>query len=146
MIRQRFRGVLGITVTACIPWTALGLLVGIVLRLGLIPGVYATVRWPIPGGIVTALALAGAITGIINGVTFSGLVLATERGKAVADLRGWRFALWGAVATAATLGLVFQSLLGAAIGGAVGAVAGIVALAAARRSGLTVTHNSSAEP
>jgi hypothetical protein len=137
MIRQRLRGILGATITACIPWTVLGLLTGIVLRLNVIRGVYVSVSSPIPGGIVVACALAGAIVGVINGLTFSGLILATERGKNVEDLRLWRFAAWGAVATAGTLGFVFESLRMAGIGGAVGAAAGLAALWAARRAQAT---------
>jgi hypothetical protein len=53
---------------------------------------------PTPGGLVTACTLAGALVGIVNGLTFSGLLLAAERGRTIDDLRGWRVAMWGAVA------------------------------------------------
>jgi len=134
MIRQRLRGILGATITACVPWTALGIIVGIVLQLQLIPGMVIYLSSPIPGGTITACALAGALVGIINGLTFSTLILATERGKNVDELRPWRFAAWGAVATAGTLGIVFESLLVAGIGAGLGAVAAVAALWTARRT------------
>ena len=60
---------------------------------------------------MAAFTFAGAIVGVVNGLTLSGIVLATERGKKIEELRMWRFATWGAVATAGTLGLFFESLL-----------------------------------
>lgn len=134
MIRQRLRGILGTTIAVSIPWTALGLVAGVIVQLDLIPGVHMGLGRPIPGGFVTFGTLAGAIIGIVNGLVFSGVLIAAERGKNVDELRGWRFATWGAVATAGTLGLLFQNALGAAIGGVVGGVAGIAAFAAVRRA------------
>jgi hypothetical protein len=133
MIRQRLRGILRTTIATCIPWTALGLVTGVVLRFELIPGVYADLGQPILGGVLTFLTLVGAVVGIVNGLTFSGLVLAAERGKNIEQLRGWRVATWGAVATGGTLGLLFQSLPTAIAGGAVGAAAALAALWVARR-------------
>ncbi len=110
MLRRRLRGILRTTVATSIPWTAIGLLTGLVFRLGLIPDVYVELGSPFPGGLVAAFTAAGAIVGVINGLTLAGIVLATERGKKIEDLRMWRFATWGAVATAGTLGLFFESL------------------------------------
>lgn len=141
-MRQRLRGILGTTVAACLPWTALGLLAGAVFQFNLIPGVHAWLGRPIPGGFLTVGALAGVVTGLINGLTFSCLLLATERGKKVEDLRRWRFALWGAAATAATFGLIIQVPLAAGIGGAIGAVGGLAALQIARRPGATESTRS----
>lgn len=134
MIRQRLRGLLGTTVAACLPWTALGLLAGIVFQFDLIPGVHAGLGRPIPGGFLTFGLLAGVTVGVINGLTFSSLLMATERGKKVEDLRAWRFALWGAAATATTLGLLIQVPLAAGIGGVIGAVGGVAVLRVARRA------------
>src|SRR5581483_11912203 len=117
MIRQRIRGLLGTTIAACIPWTALGLVAGIVLQFDLIPGVHGELGRPVPGGFITAGILAGALIGILNGIAFSRLVLAAERGKDVDDLRPGRFAAWGAVATSTTLGLLFPSVVAVCIGG-----------------------------
>lgn len=133
MIRQRLRGVLGTTIAACIPWTALGLVTGVVFQFDLIPGVHAGLGRPVPGGFLTVCTLVGAVVGIVNGLTFSGVVLAAERGKKVEELRGWRVALWSALATAGTLGLFFQEPVVASIGALAGAVGGIAALWMARR-------------
>ena len=134
MLRQRLRGILRTTLVTCIPWTALGLLIGAVFRFNLIPDVFVTLGRPIPGGLVGAFTLAGAIVGVINGLSLSAIVLTTERGKRIEELRGWRFALWGAIATAGTLAFVFQSSLMAGVGGVLGAGAGLAALAVARRA------------
>jgi hypothetical protein len=140
MIRQRLRGFLGTTIAACIPWTALGLFAGLVFQFDLIPGVHGALGRPIPGGFVTLGLFAGVVIGLVNGLTFSSLVLATERGKQVEDLHPWRFAIWGAIATAGTLGLLIQSPLAAAIGGVVGAGGGLAALWTARRARVTYEH------
>ena len=134
MIRRRFRGIVRTTIVTAVPWTGLGFVAGMVLRLGLIPNLLAGLSTPFPGGLVAACTIVGATVGVINGLTLSGLILATERGKKIEELRPWRFAAWGAIATAGTLGLVFESPLVAAIGAALGAAAGFVALSAARRA------------
>ncbi len=135
MILQRIRGILRTTIATTVPWTALGLLTGIVLRFGLVPGVVVSLSSPILGGLVGAFTLVGIMVGVVNGLTLSVLVLATERGKNLAELRASRFAAWGALATAGTLGLFFQSPRAAAVGVVVGAGAAIAALSAARRAG-----------
>src|SRR6185436_1838845 len=102
MIRQRLRGILGTTLAASIPWTALGLLTGVIFQFDLIPGMHFGLGRVIPGGFITVCTLAGVLVGVVNGLTFSGVVLATERGKKIEELRTRRFAVWGAVTTAAT--------------------------------------------
>ena len=134
MLRQRLRGILRTTIATCIPWTALGLLTGVGFQFDLIPGVHAGLGRPVPGGFLTVCTLVGAVIGAVNGLVFSSLVLATERGKNVEQLRGWRLALWGAVATGGTLELLFQSPMTAVIGGVVGAGGALAALWAARRA------------
>jgi len=134
VLRQRLRGILRTTIATSVPWTALGLLTGLVFRLNLIPDVHVELGRPVFGGLVGVFTLVGAIVGVVNGLSLSGIVLATERGKRIEDLRMWRFATWGAVATAGTLGLVFQSSLAAGIGAVLGGCAGIAALAAARHA------------
>ena len=134
MIHQRLRGFLGTTIATCIPWTVLGVLAGVVLQFDLIPGVHGALGRPIPGGFLTVGTLAGVAVGLINGIIFSSLLLATEHGKNLEEVRGWRFALWGAAATAGTLGLLIQVPLAVGIGGAIGAVAGLAAFGIARRA------------
>ena len=145
MLRQRLRGILRTTALTCVPWTAVGLLTGLVFKLNLIPDVFVELGRPFPGGIVAAFAAVGAIVGVVNGLTLSGIVVATERGKKIEDLRMWRFATWGAVATAATLGLLFQSPLAAGIGAVLGAGAGVGALSAARHAIAVVSHETSGD-
>lgn len=137
MLRPRLRGIFGTTLATCIPLTALGFLTGVVFEFDLIPGVHFGMGRVIPGGFVTVCTLAGVLVGMINGLAFSVVVLATERGKAFEQLRARRFATWGAVATAGTLGLLIQTPLAAAVGALCGAVGGIAALAIARRAANT---------
>jgi hypothetical protein len=134
MIRQRLRGIVRTTIAACIPWTALGFLTGLVFELDLIPGIHASLGRPVPGGVLTVCTLAGVLVGVVNGLTFSGIVLAAERGKSVDQLRGWRVATWGAIATGGTLALLFQSPLIAGIGCVAGAAVALASLWAARRA------------
>jgi len=109
-------------------------LAGFVLQYGLIPGVYAALGRPIPGGLPVVGGIVGAIVGAINGLTFGGLLIATQRGKNLEQIRMSRFAAVGGVATGATLGLLFQSFIAAGIGGVIGAIAGTGALWLARRA------------
>jgi hypothetical protein len=134
MIRQRLRGIFRTTIATAVPWAVFGFFTGLVFQFGLLPGVVVFLNARIPGGLVAACTLAGAAVGVVNGLTLSGLVLATERGKNLDELRAWRFAAWGAIATAGTLGLFFQSVVVAALGAVLGAGAGIAALSAARRA------------
>jgi hypothetical protein len=89
---------------------------------------------PVSVGMSVAGAMIGAIIGVINGLTFGGLLIATERGKKLEQIRMLRFAAVGGVATGATLGFVFQSFIAAGIGGVIGAIAGMSALCLARRA------------
>lgn len=140
MIRRRLRGILRTTIAACIPWTVLGLLVGVVFQRGRGSDVFMVLGRPV-SGFVTLCVIVGALVGIVNGLTFSGLVLAAERGKSVEQLRGWRVATWGALATGSPLGLLFQSALIASIGGAVGAAGALAALWMARRAANPQHHS-----
>jgi len=135
MLRQRLRGILRTTIATCIPWMALGLLIGVISprgRAGDLNDVYLVLGFPVPGFVALCM-IAGALVGIANGLVFSALVLATERGKSVDQLRGWRVATWGAMATGGPLALLFQSPLVAGIGVAMGAAGALGALRLARR-------------
>jgi hypothetical protein len=134
MIRQRLRGLIGTTIMTCIPWTAFGFLCGLVFHFRLIPHLMLFAAPGVPGGTVGALTIAGAAVGIINGLVFSALVFAGERGKSVDELSGWRFAAWGGLATAGVLGVMLTSPIAAAIGAVLGAGAAVSALATARRA------------
>ena len=134
MFRQRLRGILRTAIATAIPWTIFGGIVGIVFRYNLIPYADIQVQTTMPIGLVGSCMLAGMFIGAVNGVTLAVFVLAGERGKKIEELRPWRFAAWGALATAATLGAFFQNATVAGIGGAVGGLAAIATLAIARRA------------
>ena len=139
MNTRRLRGLFGVTLFGSVSWAALGCLAGLVLQYGyshstvFIGDVTAAGR-PIPGGFPVAGAMVGAIIGAINGLTFGGLLIATERGKKLEQIRMSRFAAVGGVATGATLGLIFQSFIAAGIGSVIGGIAGTGALWLARRA------------
>jgi hypothetical protein len=135
MNRRRLRAILRTTIAASVPWTALGILIGVMIQPGRGAGVYMVLGRPVPG-LVAACAIAGALVGIVNGLTFSGLVIAAEGGRSIEQLRGWRLATWGALATGSPVGLLFQSPLIAGIGAAMGAAGALAALRAARRAHL----------
>ena len=140
-VLRRLRGILRTTMTACIPWILLGVIIGAVVQLDRGPELYVVFGRRVPGGLIGTCAIAGAFVGIVNGLTFSALVLATERGKHLDQLRGWRFGVWGGVATAAPLALLFQSPAIAALAAVVGAGGSLAALAVARRSRAVVVRS-----
>jgi NhaP-type Na+/H+ or K+/H+ antiporter len=134
MNTRRLRGLFGVALLASTAWAALGCLVGLVFQYNLIPGMSVFLQTPVPGGLPVAGALAGAMTGAINGLTFAGLLIATERGKNLEQIRMWRFAALSGVASGGTLGLLIQNLYAAGVGGVLGAIAGMAALWLARRA------------
>src|SRR5262245_23447841 len=133
MNTRRIRGLFGVTLLGSTAWAVLGCLVGLVFQYNLIPGL-GVWHTPVPGGLPVAGALAGAVIGGINGLTFGALLIATQRGKNLEQIRMSRFAVVGGAATGATLGLVFQSFIAAGVGGVLGAIAGMGALWLARRA------------
>ena len=64
MIRQRLRGILRTTMAACIPWTAIGLLVGLVFQDGRNADVYMVFGRAVPG-FVALCVIAGAAAFIL---------------------------------------------------------------------------------
>jgi hypothetical protein len=134
MNTRRLRGLFGVTLLGGTAWAVLGCLVGLVFQYDLIPGMSVFLSTPVPGGLPVAGALAGAIIGGINGLTFGALLIATQRGKDLEQIRMSRFAVVGGVATGATLGVLFKSLIAAGVGGVLGTIAGMGALWLARRA------------
>ena len=133
MIR-RLTAIVRTSLVTTLAWSVLGSALGALLQLSLGPGDYVVFGRQLPGGLVTACAIAGAMVGLANGLTFSFLVVATERGKPIAQLRRWRFGAWGTVATGLPVGLLLQSPLIAGIGGAIGASGALAVLWFARRA------------
>src|SRR5262245_48266439 len=105
MNTRRLRGLFGVTLFGGVSWAALGCVAGFVLEYGrtnMTISVVTAAGRPVPGGLPVAFGISGAIIGAINGLTFGGLLIATERGKKLEEVRMWRFAAVGGVATGAT--------------------------------------------
>jgi hypothetical protein len=140
MNTRRLRGLFGVTLLGSLSWAAFGCLAGFAYQYylsTLSQPVYVSLMMngrPVSGGFPVVGVISGAIIGAINGLTFGGLLIATERGKKLEQIRLLRFAAVGGVATGATLGFVFQSFTAAGIGGVIGAIAGMGALWLARRA------------
>jgi hypothetical protein len=114
-----------------VPWTVLGLAMGIVARLGVFGEVVVAEPFErIP--LVVAAALVGTVTGLVNGLIFALLLLIAERGRGIAALRPWRFGIWGAIASGLPGAAFTQNLYVTAIFAVIGALAGVLALALAK--------------
>jgi hypothetical protein len=131
---RRLRGLLGLALAGSVPWALAGFVIGLLLQFDFIPRIHVGLTRPFPGGLPVATALAGGIIGAINGTAFGALLWAGERGKQLEELRSSRVAIWGGLATAITLGLIFQSTVIATGGGIVGALAALGALRLARHA------------
>ena len=139
IVMRRLRGLGLATLLGATTWGSLGLLVGLgvilAARLGLIGGFAISTSPSIPGGVVGIATVLGVVVGAINGLVVGLLVLAAERGHALERIPWWRFGLWGAAATGATVWLVTQTPSIAAGCAVLGGVGGVAALALARRQG-----------
>ena len=134
MFGRRIRAILVSMVLWAVPWTILGLVLGIVARLGVFGDVF--VGPPAEGvPLVLAAALVGLVTGLANGLIFALLLLVAERGRGIAALRPWRFAVWGALASAATGAAFTQNPWVALVFAVLGAGGGLLALALAKAGG-----------
>ena len=135
MVLRRLRGLGVATLIGASIWGLLGLLVGLAIMIAMGVGVMRTifVTSPIPGGLVGATTLLGTIVGAINGLSMGILVLATERGHSLDGIPRWRFGLWGAAATGATVYMVMREPLIAVACAVIGGAASVGALALARR-------------
>jgi hypothetical protein len=123
---RRLRGFLSTTLTVGLPLTALGALTGLAVQLGAVPGLHLS-------GLVGPGAFLGGLIGVLAGTSYSSLIFATERGKRLEQLSLGRFALWGGLAMAMPVGLLFHNPLVAATGALLGAVLAPTTLAVARR-------------
>lgn len=108
---RRLRGILGMALSWAIPWgVAIGTTGGLLA--------YFIVRLP-PGvsRIVVALqaalgnGISGAVLGFLTGGVFSVVLISAEHQRSLPDLKESRFALWGAVAGAASAGVMILPAL-----------------------------------
>jgi hypothetical protein len=132
---RKLRGLLSTTLTICVPSTVLGALTGLAVQVGAVPGLHVS-DLMVPG------ATLGALVGAVAGLTYSVLILAAERNTPFEQLRPGRFAIWGGLGMATSVGFLFHNPLVAAAAGLLGAVAAPAMLAIARRA----TPDASALP
>ena len=133
MLLRRVRGVLMSMLLGAVPWALLGVAIGIAIELGAVPIQVVVEGWPLSRGAPLLLGLIGAIVGAINGLIFALVMIAAERGRRIDELPWWRFALWGAASTAATVGFITRVPMIALWCVIPGAIAGAVAIRLARR-------------
>jgi hypothetical protein len=131
MFGRRIRGILISMALWAVPWTLLGLAMGIVARLGAFGQVYVAAPFErVP--LVVAASLVGLVTGLVNGMIFALVLLVAERGRGIATLRPWRFAIWGAIASGVPGAAFTQNPYVTVIFAVIGALAGLLALALAK--------------
>ena len=132
MLGRRIRAILVSMVLWAVPWTVLGLVLGVVAQLsGKVSVGPPAERIPL----VLAVALVGLVNGLANGLIFALLLLIAERGRGIAALRPWRFAIWGALASSATGAAFTQNPYVALVFALLGAGGGLLALALAKAGG-----------
>lgn len=117
-----------------VPWTVLGLVLGILAYFGLFGEVaVAPPAERVP--LIIAAALVGLVTGLVNGLIFALLLLIAERGRGIGALRPWRFAVWGALASGVTGAAFTQNPYFALVFALLGAAGGLLALALTKAGG-----------
>ena len=85
---------LGATAKISLWWTAAW------VTLILLAGLFLRIRgYHQPISFLLRLALTSAVAGLVAGSTFAGLIAWTEAHKTVGQLKSWRMALWGGIAT-----------------------------------------------
>lgn len=131
---RRLRALLGLALAGSVPWALAGFVIGLVLQFDLVPRIHVGLARPFPGGLPAATAVVGGVIGAVNGAVFGALLWAGERGKQLEELRSSRVATWGGLATALTLGLIFQSSVIATGGGIFGALTALGTLRLARHT------------
>jgi hypothetical protein len=145
MLARRIRAVLISMALWAVPWTLVSLAIALAARLGVFGSLNLAVASP--AGITSLFVIAlilGLITGLTNGLIFALVLLIAERGHGIAKLRPWRFAIWGAIASAAPGAMFTQSILVAAIFAVIGALGGLLALALAKAGSGEATETTAA--
>lgn len=145
MLRRRLRGLLASVVGGAIAGAIGGLAIGLLFLL--VPGPKTiTIAPEFPGAVLIVPAVWFALAGAVSGGAFAVLLMLTERGRAVAELRAYRTGIWAAVPSSAALRLAGASWLLVAIGGAVAAGIGAAATLLAKRGTAPATADIQTPP
>lgn len=132
MVIRRVRGLIACIAGGALTGAAAGLALGLAFLL--VPGPKTiTVKPEFPGAVVLLPAVLFALVGAVSGGAFGMLLMLAERGRAIAELRAHRVAVWAAVPSAAALRLAGASWPLVAIGTGVGAGIGAAATLLAKR-------------
>ena len=113
-----------------IPWGLVGAAIGTVIR---VTGVFEIFSrspdWPLP----LLFGVLGAVVGAVNGLVFAVLLMLSERNRRISELRVLRVGGLAALASAATIYIVFRQPIFAAIGAVLGFAGGALSLRLAAR-------------
>ena len=145
MLRRRLRGLLASVTGGAIAGAIGGLAIGLLFLLVPGPKTITTTR-EFPGAVLIVPALWLALAGAVSGGAFAVLLMLTERGRAVAELRAHRTAIWAAVPSIAALRLAGASWTLVAIGGVVAAGIGAAATLLAKRGAASAAAEIQAPP
>ena len=132
MLTRQLRGLFASVVGGALIGAIAGLAIGLLFLL--VPGPKTvTISPQFPGAGLLVPTLWFALAGAASGGAFATLLMLTERGRDVAQLRWYRTAIWAAIPTVGALRLAGASWPLAAIGGTVAAGVGAVATLLAKR-------------
>ncbi len=132
MLRRRLRGLFASVVGGALAGAIGGLAISVLFLL--VPGPKTiTISPQFPGAVMIVPMLWFALAGAVSGGAFAVLLMLTERGRGIAELRAYRTAIWAAVPSIATLRLAGASWPLVAIGGALAAGIGVAATLVAKR-------------
>lgn len=132
MLRRRLRALFASVIGGALAGASGGLALGLLFLL--VPGPKTiTISPRFPGAVVIVPALWFALAGAVSGGAFAVLLMLTERGRGVVELRAYRTAIWAAAPSIAVLRLAGASWPLVAIGGAVAAGIGAGATLLAKR-------------
>jgi hypothetical protein len=135
MLIRRLRGLLATTIGGALVGGGAGAFVGLVFLLAF--GSKTPAITPqFPGSVIIVPATLGAIVGAVSGAVFGLLLMLSERGRGVDDLRASRAAILAAVASFAALRFMGTwSWLPIALGTTLAAAIGLGATMLSKRTG-----------
>lgn len=130
MLVHRLRGLLASIAGGAVVGGTAGAALGLVFLLA--PGPKTITIVPqFPGAVLIVPAVWGTVIGAMSGGAFGVLLMLTERGRGIPELRTYRVAMWAAAASAAALRLGGGSwalvTLGSGVAAGIGAGATLLA-------------------